>query len=465
MMDWSEPVAPARRPPGPWVGYVVAPGLVAAALVAAILAEHAAPIPNLSLIFVLPVIVAAAWYGWGPALSAAILGAAAFNFFLIEPRLTLRIDDPANVWALVLLLVTAAIVSAVGAQSRRRAVAAGQHAHHAQALQDLARQLVAADGRQAIFEAVVQALSLWFAAPVAVLANEGGGLVPQAMTGIADLEPDDADAAAWSLAARLPTRGGEYPTDKARFDFWPLAAVEVVIGVDLSRRDDGRPPAPERLVQALGDYLTVALQRELYARQAFETRVESQGERLKADLLAAVSHDLKTPLSTILFTLQSLRKFGDVHEPEARAELLALAETETSRLSALVGALLDMSRIEADAVIVHPQAASLADLASSAADRARAALAGHAVMFDIDDEAPLVWIDYALAETALANVIENAAKYSPAGAPVRISAKASEGGVIEVRDDGPGFPQPVARLFGKFTRGVQGDGRPPGLGL
>ena len=114
---------------------------------------------------------------------------------------------------------------------------------------------------------------------------------------------------------------------------------------------------------------------------------------------------------------------------------------------------------------VHPQAASLADLASSAADRARAALAGHAVMFDIDDEAPLVWIDYALAETALANVIENAAKYSPTGAPVRISAKASEGGVIEVRDDGPGFPQPVARLFGKFARGVQGDGRPPGLGL
>src|SRR3954447_15944143 len=119
----------------PAAAYALSALMVGAATVGAILVDQVQAVPNLSLIFVLPVVIAAVSFGWGPALAAAVAGVVAYNFFLIEPRYTLRVADPANVWALALLLLTAAIVSAVAAQSRRRAIAAWKAADQALALQ------------------------------------------------------------------------------------------------------------------------------------------------------------------------------------------------------------------------------------------------------------------------------------------------------------------------------------------
>jgi K+-sensing histidine kinase KdpD len=209
----------------------------------------------------------------------------------------------------------------------------------------------------------------------------------------------------------------------------------------------------------------VALERDAYAAKAGAEALRRQGDRVKADLLSAVSHDLRTPLSTILIALQSLRRFEAEHDLATRSELLALAETETARLSGLVGNLLDMSRIEADAVAVRLAPASLAELVLSALDRAALAVAHRAVNNRMTDAAQVL-IDYSLAEIALANVIENAAKYSPAGTPIEI--RGGGDGVmaaIEVLDEGPGFPDAVEPLFERFARGVEGDGRPAGTGL
>jgi two-component system sensor histidine kinase KdpD len=187
---------------------------------------------------------------------------------------------------------------------------------------------------------------------------------------------------------------------------------------------------------------------------------------LKADLLAAVSHDLKTPLSTILFTLQSLRRFDAEHDPATRAELLRLAETETARLSGLVANLLDMSRLDADAVVVRRAPVSPADLVRGALARAEAALVGRRVVNEVAARAPQVLADASLAETALANVLENAGKYAPEGSAVRIRFEADDGeGRLVVLDEGPGFPGAIEPMFDRFTRGVDGDGRPPGTGL
>jgi len=187
---------------------------------------------------------------------------------------------------------------------------------------------------------------------------------------------------------------------------------------------------------------------------------------VKSDLLAAVSHDLRTPLTTILFTLESLQKFGETHDEAERAELLALAAGETARLSRLVSDLLDMGRIEANAVAVKPSPIPPAELVASALQRAGAALAGKTVVNEATPEAPEVLVDRALAETALANVLENAGKYAPDGSRVVVRAGARDGmGVIEVLDEGPGFAGPSEPLFAKFTRGATGDGRPSGAGL
>jgi two-component system sensor histidine kinase KdpD len=451
------------------IAYALSLAMVAAATLAAVLVDQVQAVPNLSLVFVLPVVIAAVSFGWGPALAAAVAGLLAFNFFLIAPRYSLNVADPSNLWALILLLIVAAIVSAVAAQSRRRAMEAWNAADQATALQMLAQGLVAAKGDASAAEACVQALARLFQASAVVLLQGETDLAIAARAGGGGLGAADHEAAGWALAARTPTRGGAYPVEGAAYDFWPIVTPQrrqAVIGVAISLGEDGRPANPERLVEIVGGYLAVALDREAYAAQVLESRVEVASERLKADLLSAVSHDLKTPLSTVLFTLQSLRKFARTHDAKSRAELLQLAETETARLSAMVGNLLDMNRLDAGAVVVKTAAVAPAELAAEALRSAAMALADRQVTNEVAAEAPPLMVDASLFERALANVLENAAKYAPAGSAIRLRSGADAAtGWIEVEDQGPGFPDAIEKMFEKFSRGVAGDGRPPGTGL
>ena len=452
-----------------WLRYALSILMVGAATVMAVVVDQEVHVPNLSLIFVLPVVIAAISFGWKPAMTAAAASILAFNFFLIEPRYTLNVADPANVWALGLLLLVAAIVSAVAAQARRQALEARAAADQGRALQSMARAMAGAVDRPAIALAAAQTLHRLFGAPVAVLIEEAGELGVAAEAGGAVLSKADEETARWVVGSRLPTRAGVYPADDAAFDFWPVVTPQrrqCVIGLRFDGLADGRPETPERMVEIVGGYLSVAIDRDDYARQALETRVQTTSERLKADLLAAVSHDLKTPLSTVLLTLQSLRRFGAAHDETTRAELLALAERETARLNGLVGKLLDMSRIDAGAVAPSLVRVEPAALVAAALDRVAPALDGRVVANQIRARAPAMLADPLLFETALGAVLENAAKYSAPGSAITIrDGSGGDTGWIEVLDAGPGFPGPVEPLFAKFVRGAEGDGRPPGTGL
>jgi K+-sensing histidine kinase KdpD len=455
-----------RTPPLPPVArYGLTLVMVAAATWAAVLFDRLTGAPNLSLVYVLPVVIAAASFGWGPALTAAVLGALAYNFFLIAPLYTLRVSDPSNAWAVVLLLAVAAVVSAVAAQSRLRAEEAWRSADQALTLRTLAKSLVAAADRPTIAAAAAEALSRLFNLPAAVLLDDGQDLTAYG----APLGEHDREGARWALASRLPTRAAEYPVETAAFDFWPVLSAQrqdAVIGVRFLGQADGRPEGADRLIDIVSGYVAVALDREHFASRALDTQVEMASQRLKGDLLAAVSHDLKTPLATILFTLQSLQKFDGEHDAAARAELLALAEKETERLGGMVSNLLDMGRIDAGAVPVRTTPIHAADIVAGALEQAALALSGHAVVKAPAASGGMLLADPQLAETALANLLQNAGKYTPAGSPIRVRLGGDKTtGWIEVEDDGPGFPEPIEPLFEKFARGVDGDGRSPGTGL
>jgi two-component system sensor histidine kinase KdpD len=463
------PLADRPQRTGPWASYALSLVFVGIASFLAVAVDRKIAIPNVSLIFVLPVVVAAIRYGWGPALSAAVAGAVAYNFLLIEPRYTFRVADPANIWALALLLITASAVSAVAAQSRRRALQAWEAVAQSSALQAMAGSLVAARDSKAIARTCAETLTRVFDAPAVIFVADGDDLRLTARAGAATVTAADEDAAAWVLASRLPVRGGAYPIDGCAYDLWPVQTPRrqrAVIGVQISGREDGRPESPERFVETVAGYLAVALEREANARAAVESQVAVASERMKSDLLAAVSHDLKTPLSTILVTLQSLRTFGDAHDASTRTELLASAEAEASRLSAMVVNLLDMNRLEAGAVPVRPAATAPQDLVARAIERTTFALSDRRVVNEVGGAAGFLMVDASLFETALANILENAAKYSPPGSNIHIRAGENRRtGWIEVLDEGPGFPGAIEPLFERFTRGVAGDGRPPGTGL
>jgi K+-sensing histidine kinase KdpD len=256
--------AATSRPPSrtsPVLGYGLSLLLVAAATVIAFVVDHIVPSPNLSLVFVLPVIVAALSFGWGPALISAMLSVAVFDFLFVEPRLSFRVASPTDIWALALLLLVAAIASTVGAQSRGRAVAARRAAEQAEALHGLAHAVIQAEPPPTLMKIAASALGQIFSAPAMVLAEQSGKLLPLAASGEAILSPADQEAAQWALANNTPTRAETYPFDQAVFDFWPVqtpANRRLVLGVMLAGRSEGRPRDPNRQVELVAAYLSAA---------------------------------------------------------------------------------------------------------------------------------------------------------------------------------------------------------------
>jgi two-component system sensor histidine kinase KdpD len=240
--------------------YVVALIFVALAAVLALVVEHLIAAPNLTLIFVLPVVVAATSFGLGPSLAAAAAGVLTFDFFFTEPRYSFRIASASDIWAAALLLVIAAIVSTVAAESRRRAMEAARAVEQAQALERLAHAVIAAQPQGQILQAAARALNQIFQAPAVIFAEQDGRLAPVAEAGGAEITSAVTEAAEGALKSHLAARSETYPYDRSPFDLWPVEtpARRYVLGVDFTRSGRERPAKPQRFVDVVGGYLAAA---------------------------------------------------------------------------------------------------------------------------------------------------------------------------------------------------------------
>jgi K+-sensing histidine kinase KdpD len=263
--DTSEPDAvPLFGPAASEVmRYLASIAMTAAATIMAVGVDTKVSIPNLSLVFVIPVIIAGVSLGLGPSLCSAVLGALAFNFFLTEPRYSLAVDDPANIWAIGLLFVVGLIVSGVAFTSRQRATETGLLRRQTTVLQGYSRDVVAADNTKAIVSITSQALAALFQVPVVVMLVREGRVV--FLERVGDVEPQEAEleAARSSLATGTVMRSGVYPNLTSRFDFWPVETAEgqnAVIG--LAFDPDERPAAPDTLVNIVMPVLALVLDRQ-----------------------------------------------------------------------------------------------------------------------------------------------------------------------------------------------------------
>jgi two-component system sensor histidine kinase KdpD len=235
--------------------------LVAAATLLAFIVDHVIAAPNLTLIFVVPVVIAATALGWGPSLLAVSTSVLAFDFFFTAPFYSFRIASPSDIWAAGLLLVIAAIVGAIAAESRRRAVEARGGAEQAQALQALAHVVIESRPQSEIVDAAATALSQIFGAPAVVFMQRASAFGPVATAGGAKITTAEAEAAKGALDTRLPARAETYPYHQSTFDFWPVATPNdsgCVIGVSFGRSGRGRPVAPERFVEIVAACLASA---------------------------------------------------------------------------------------------------------------------------------------------------------------------------------------------------------------
>ncbi len=250
--------APSQAPA--LTGYFAAVAMTAAATVVALGIDSGMSIPNVSLVFVIPVIIAGVSFGFGASVCSAVLGALAYNFFLTEPRYTLTVNDPANVWAIGLLLFVGLIVSSVAFTSRRRAINAALLTRQATALQAYSRDIGAATDTKAVVSMTGKTLAALFDVPAVVILLSGSDVTSVNSTGGPELQAADLEAARAALVMGTVARAGVYPAAASRFDFWPVtstAGQSAVIGLAFAPGE--RPSSSEASVDIIARILGLAL--------------------------------------------------------------------------------------------------------------------------------------------------------------------------------------------------------------
>ena len=473
----GETVPPKRVPPRPGrlgprpLPFLVALALVLVAAGAAVLLDRYVRLPNISLVFLAPVLLVALWYGLWPALVSVVLATLAYNFLFTEPYYSFSIEQPENVTAVIVFTVVAVITSTLAARSRGRTFAARREAARSAALYSFARKLAGVATMDDLLWAAAHQIASMLNVEVVLLLPEGGRLALQAAYPPEDrLSEADLAAATWCWEKDQPAGRGADTLPGAPRLFLPMRTGRGKVGVvGIKGEIDGPLLTPDerRLLDALLDQTAVAVERVQLARDVDETRLLAETERLRTALLTSLGHDLKTPLASILGTISSLRSFGALYDDATRDEMLGTAQEEAERLARFLDNLRDMTRLEAGALGAKREPVDLADAVGSALRRVQRLVSGHRVATDLPPDLPLVRLDFVLIEQTLVNLLENAARYTPKGGTIEIAGRQDgEALLVEVRDEGPGIdPDEIERIFDKFYRGREGARTTSGTGL
>jgi two-component system sensor histidine kinase KdpD len=372
------------------------------------------------------------------------------------------------------MLATALVISTLTTRVTFQAESARKRERRTASLYAISHQLAAARAPEQIAQAAVRHVGDALDAKVALLLpkRDDGSLVSIAAEP-GSFEPGDHDdaVARWVLdhgeiaghgTATLPGSAGLY---------LPLVASHGTVGVlGVLPNTAWRPIEPERLhlLETLAGLIALAVERVQLAAEAARIRVQMETEKLRSSLLSAVSHDLRTPLSVVTGAASTLLDGSDTIEPALRRELLKSILGEAAHLNRLVANLLDMTRLEAGALEVNKQWQSVEEIVGTALARLPQQLQGHTVATHLQPDLPFVPMDEVLIEQVLVNLLENAAKYSPRGTLIELTAFANgQSLTVEVADRGPGLSQSdLSRVFEKFYRAASSSGRPgAGLGL
>jgi two-component system sensor histidine kinase KdpD len=428
-------------------------------------------INNVALVFLTAVLTTSITYGLWPALFASLVSVLEFNFFFLPPLYTFQIADPENVNALFFFAVVAFIASNLTARVRAQAVVARERAKATEDLYLFSRKLAGVFTLDDLLWAAAFQFAQMLKLRVVILLPEGetlsvrAGYPPEDM-----LDEADIAAAKWVWEKGAPAGRGSDTLPGAKWLFLPMRTgrgTVGVVGLDSEKPGALLSPDQRRLFDALADQAALAIERINLAQDIDRNRLNAETERLRSALLTSISHDLRTPLASILGAASSLKAYGASMEEKDRDELLGSIVEESDRLNRFIANLLDMTRLESGAVAPRLELIDLSDVVGSALNRAAKVLAEHQVELDLPRNLPMMKIDPVLLEQALFNLLDNAAKYSKPGAKVRVTGEIYGGNIrVAISDSGAGIPpQDVERIFDKFYRVQSSDHKRAGTGL
>ena len=450
---------------------------VAAALAAGLLISALAPLPNISMIFLMAVLFAAVSFGMWPAIHASILSFLVYNFFFIEPLYTFQIAEPHEFLALVIFLIVAIVTSALAGRVRDQVRAANERARTTRRLYEFTWKLSGLTGVDAAADGGAGEIHASLRRPSVILLSEQGELSLAAAWPPED-KLDDAtmDAARLAFARNDAVGFGTDTLPDSKWHFIPLRTQRGSVGVVGIARDEtgAKLDADERAMLAtLAEQTAAALERAVLAREMAAAQNAAETERVRNILLASISHDFRTPLASILGSATSLLEYRDKLELPAQNDLLQGIKTEAEGLDRMIRNLLAMTRIDAGALELRRDWVDLREVVERVVSAARRRQASVSLELDLPADIPMIAADAILIEQALGNVVNNAASHTPQGTRVVIDGRLQGDAIIlRVTDDGPGIPAEVLpRVFEKFVRANRDDakstekGEGTGLGL
>ncbi len=444
----------SRAMPFAWQGYLWAVAACILTTVVAALLLSVFDLANVVMVFLLAVVAVSLRFGRGPGALAAFLAVFALDFFFVPPRFTLRVQDTQYFFTFVLMLGVALVLGQLAARLKFEALSSSRREHQSQQQAELSRVLSAALTTEQIIELALPRLAGLFNAQVAMLLPDAQEHL-HAVAGAQDAFADQA-VAEWVFAHQQSAGFGTATLPAARARYLPLRAsmrVRGVIGVRPLPGCDLDAPEMQRQIDLCLAQVAQALERVHYVEVAQEALVSMESERLRNSLLAAVSHDLRTPL-TGLIGMADMLAARPGHGVEETAMIEGMRET-AHRLVAQVTNLLDMARLQTGHVELRLEWCAIDESIETATRALAAPLATHTLVLDVAADVPLVRFDAVLIERVLVNLLDNACKYTPPASLLHIRVRRTDGNLaVAVEDDGPGLPAGNAeRLFEKFERG------------
>jgi two-component system sensor histidine kinase KdpD len=457
-----------ERDPG---AYLWASAAVAAATAVAVFVNRLFPVESLSLFFLVAVLGIAARFGLWPSIYASALAFLGYNFFLTEPFFTFEIANQDLVLTLFLFLAVAIVTGNLAARLRDQARTQRAIARRTANLFDFARKVASvASLDDVVWAAVTHVASTMQCSSLILMPDPDGTLsIAGGMPPEDQIEAKDRGAAEWAWTRREPAGWSSPTLPTASWLFLPMKSADAVHGLLGVRFGTRRYITTEerRLLESLVDQVGIAIERTRLAADMEQSRLLAETESLRAALLSSVSHDLRTPLVSIIGAATALVDAGDALGREGQRAMAETIRDEGERLNRYVQNLLDMTRLGYGALKLAREPVDLREVVGRALRRLERDLAGHRVVRDLDAALPDLPGDAVLLEQVVANILDNAAKYAPPGSPVTVSARQAGGAVVlTIADEGPGIPEADrAHVFDMFFRVRAGDGQPGGTGL
>lgn len=422
---------------------------------------------NVIMLYLLAVVLITIRFGKHAGIFASFFSVAAFDFFFVPPRLSFTVSDTQYIFTFALMLAVALIISNLTARLRYQADIATHREQRTASLYAIAKELASSLTTESIIDISHEHLEPLFQAKTCLLLPDLHDKILCPSNASASINHLDCGIAQWVYDQQQAAGIGTNTLAASPLLYLPLKAPMRTRGVLVLHPSNAqllRQPEQQRLLDTFASQIALALERVHFVDVARDALVNMEGERLRNSLLSTISHDLRTPLTSLIAMASLLEK--NLHHPTEALEITTAIQQQALRMNQLIINLLDMARLQTGGVTLNRQWHAIEEIIGSAIYACQSSLKDHIVRTDVPNMMPLVLFDAILIERVLCNLLENACKYTPVHSTIIVSAAMNNQQlVVSVQDNGKGLPIGMEKqIFAKFTRGDK-ESTQTGVGL